>query len=219
MLEINKIYNLDCLDGLKQLPDNSVDLTVTSPPYDNLRTYHEGDEFRWDFETFMPIADELYRVTKPGCCVVWVVGDAVINGGETGSSFRQALYFQKIGFKIHDTMIYEKNSSTFPAKETSKRYSQLFEYMFVFVKGKKIRDDIRLIADKKNKWAGWTNWGTHTNYDKNGNLVPTTNNRPTPEYSLRNMGHMDSGLVAPGAWLPKASGQGSSLTRGQTCVS
>ena len=186
MLEINKIYNCDCLEGLKKLPDNSVDLTVTSPPYDNLRTYHEGDEFVWNFDIFKPIADELYRVTKPGCCVVWVVGDAVINGGETGSSFRQALYFQELGFKIHDTMIYEKNSSTFPAKETSKRYSQLFEYMFVFVKGKKIRDDIRLIADKKNKWAGWTNWGTHTNYDKNGNLVPTTNNKPTPEYSLRN---------------------------------
>ena len=186
MLEINKIYNLDCIDGLKGLDDNSVDLTVTSPPYDNLRTYHEGDEFVWNFDIFKQIADELYRVTKPGCCVVWVVGDAVINGGETGSSFKQALYFQEIGFKIHDTMIYEKNSSSFPAKETSKRYSQIFEYMFVFVKGKKIRDDLKLIADKKNKWAGWTNWGTHTNYDKDGNLVPTTNNKPTPEYSLRN---------------------------------
>jgi len=185
MLEINKIYNLDCIDGLKELPNDYVDLTVTSPPYDNLRTYHEGDEFVWNFDIFKPIADELYRVTKPGGVVVWVVGDAVINGGETGSSFRQALYFQEIGFKIHDTMIYEKNSSSFPAKETSKRYSQIFEYMFVFTKGK-IRNDIKLIADKKNKWAGWTNWGTHTNYDKDGNLVPTTNNKPTPEYSLRN---------------------------------
>jgi site-specific DNA-methyltransferase (adenine-specific) len=185
MLEFNRIYNCDCLEGLKKLDNNSIDLTVTSPPYDNLRTYHEGDDFVWNFDIFKAIADELYRVTKPGCCVVWIVGDACINGGETGSSFKQALYFQEIGFKIHDTMIYEKNSSTFPAKITSKRYSQLFEYMFVFVKGK-IRDDIKLIADKKNKWAGWTNWGTHTNYDKNGNLVPTTNNKPTPEYSLRN---------------------------------
>ncbi len=186
MLEINRIYNVDCIEGLKQLDDNSVDLTVTSPPYDNLRTYHEGDEFVWNFEIFKEIAKELYRVTKPGCCVVWVVGDAVIKGGETGSSFRQALEFQRLGFLLHDTMIYEKNSSTFPAKISAKRYSQMFEYMFVFVKGKKIRDDIQLIADKRNKWAGWTNWGKHTMYDKNGNLIPTTQNKPTPEFSLRN---------------------------------
>lgn len=166
------------------LDDNSIDLTVTSPPYDNLRTY-QTDDFVWNFDVFKPIAHELYRVTKKGGIVVWIVGDACINGSETGSSFRQALYFQELGFKIHDTMIYEKNSSSFPAKITSKRYSQIFEYMFVFVKGK-IRDDIKLIADKRNKWAGWTNWGTHTQYDKNGNLVKTSNGRPTPEFSLRN---------------------------------
>ena len=185
MLEVNKIYNLDCREGLKQLDKNSVDLTVTSPPYDNIRTYGDVvDEETWNFETFKPIAEELYRVTKPGGIVVWVVGDAVINGSETGSSFRQALYFMECGFKLHDTMIYEKNSSTFPARPNSKRYSQIFEYMFVFVKGK-IRDDIKLIADKKNKWAGWTNWGTHTQYDKDGNLLPVKSIKPIPEFSLR----------------------------------
>lgn len=184
MLELNKTYNCDCLEGLKKLDNNSVDLTVTSPPYDDLRSY-KSDDFKWDFDIFKPIADELYRVTKEGGVLVWIVGDATVNGGETGSSFRQALYFQEIGFKIHDTMIYEKNSSTFPAKATSKRYSQVFEYMFVFTKGK-IRGDITLIADKKNKWAGWTNWGKHTQYDKEGNLIKTSNNKPTPEFSLRN---------------------------------
>ena len=185
MLELNNIYNCDCREGLKKLDENSVDLTVTSPPYDSLRTYQD-DEFAWNFDIFKEVADELYRVTKPGGVVVWVVGDEVVNGGETGTSFRQALYFQEIGFKIHDTMIYEKNSSTFPAKKTSKRYSQIFEYMFVFVKGKKIRDDISLIADKRNKWAGWTNWGTKTQYDKEGNLVTGKKNiKPTPEFSLR----------------------------------
>ena len=103
-MKLNKIYNCDCVDGLKELEDNSVNLTVTSPPYDNLRTYND-DEFAWNFDIFKQVADELYRVTKPGGIVVWVVGDAVINGGETGSSFKQALYFQEIGFKIHDTMI------------------------------------------------------------------------------------------------------------------
>lgn len=184
MFELNNIYNCDCRDGLKLLEDNSVNLTVTSPPYDSLRTYQD-DEFAWNFDIFKEVANELYRVTKPGGVVVWVVGDEVVNGGETGTSFRQALYFQEVGFKIHDTMIYEKNSSTFPAKANSKRYSQIFEYMFVFTKGK-IRGDIKLIADKRNKWAGWTNWGTKTQYDKEGNLVQSKKNiKPTPEFSLR----------------------------------
>ena len=185
-LEINKIYNMDCINGLRLLSDNSVDLTVTSPPYDNLRTYQEGDEFRWDFEIFKPIARELYRVTKPGCVVVWIVGDATINGDETGTSFKQAQYFKEIGFKLHDTMIYEKNGSSRPAGKNAKRYSQIFEYMFVFVKGE-IRKDITLIADKRNKWAGWAKWGKNTTYDVDGNLVEVKKNQPViKEYSYRN---------------------------------
>jgi DNA modification methylase len=90
-MELNRIYNENCLDTMARMPDGFVDLTVTSPPYDNLRTYN-GYEF--DFE---PIARELYRVTKKGGVVVWVVGDATINGSETGTSFRQALYFKEIG--------------------------------------------------------------------------------------------------------------------------
>ena len=183
MVEVNKIYNCNCLDGLRQLPDNSIALTVTSCPYDNLRTY--GDVTDWSFDIFKPIADELYRVTNNGGIVVWVVGDAVVNGSETGTSFKQALYFMEKGFKLHDTMIYEKNSSSFPARRDSKRYTQIFEYMFVFVKGK-IRNDITLIADKKNKWAGWTNWGNKTHYDADGTLKGTGNIKPIPEFSLRN---------------------------------
>ena len=183
MLELNKIYNIDCLEGLRGIDANSVDLTVTSPPYDDLRTYDETCE--WNFEIFKPIAKELYRVTKDGGVLVWVIGDAAKDGSETGSSFKQALYFKEIGFKLHDTMIYEKNSSTFPARLTSKRYSQIFEYMFVFVKGKKIRDDIKLIADKRNKWAGWTNWGEHSQYDVDGKLNKTSNIKPIAEFSLR----------------------------------
>ena len=181
-MEINKIYNLDCLEGLKQLESNSIPLTVTSCPYDDLRTY-EGT-CKWDYNVFKPIADELYRVTKPGGIVVWIVGDAVDKGSETGSSFKQALYFKKIGFKLHDTMIYHKNSSAFPARLDSKRYTQIFEYMFIFVKGK-IRNDISLIADKRNKWAGWTNWGQHSQYDSEGNLVKTQNIKPISDFSLR----------------------------------
>ena len=128
MIELNKIYNEDCLGGMKRIPDGSVDLTVTSPPYDNLRTY-KG--FSWDFEG---IAKELYRVTKDGGVVVWIVGDKVKNGSETGTSFKQALFFMECGFNLHDTMIYAKNNPVPQADKT--RYTQAFEYIFVFSKGK-----------------------------------------------------------------------------------
>ena len=124
MIEINKIYNENCLDTMSRMEDNFIDLTVTSPPYDNLRTYN-GYEF--DFES---IAKELFRVTKKGGVVVWVVGDATINGSETGTSFKQALYFKEIGFNLHDTMIYKSNKPPL----THNRYEQCFEYMFVFTK-------------------------------------------------------------------------------------
>lgn len=126
---------MDCLEGLKLLDDNSIDLTVTSPPYDNLRTY-KGYSF--DFEN---IAKELYRVTKDGGVVVWVIGDGHDkSGSETLTSFRQGLFFKEIGFNMHDTMIYQKNSYPFPP---SNRYYQQFEYMFVLSKGKPITHNLQ----------------------------------------------------------------------------
>lgn len=177
MLKLNEIYCGDNIELIKQLTDNSIDLTITSPPYDNLRTY-KG--YTFNFET---LAHELFRVTKQGGVVVWVVGDATINGSETGTSFKQALYFMKCGFRLHDTMIYEKNSSSFPAKKNGNRYTQIFEYMFVFSKG---TPKCNLICDKPNKWAGYTNWGKKTHYNKKGELVKTKNIKPVPEYSPRN---------------------------------
>lgn len=179
MVEFDKIYNESNIETCKRMDDNSIDLVVTSPPYDGLRKYNG---YCFEFEE---LARELYRVIRPGGVVVWVVGDATVDGSETGSSFRQALYFMECGFKLHDTMIYEKNSSAFPAAAGSKRYTQIFEYMFVFSKGR-IRDDINLIADKENKWAGHTNWGNNTQYNKDGELVKTNNIKPVPECSLRN---------------------------------
>lgn len=132
MIELNRIYNEDCLEGMKRIPDGFVDLTVTSPPYDNLRTYN-GNINQWTFEKFQAIAQELYRVTKCGGVVVWIVADATINGSETGTSFRQALYFKEIGFNLHDTMIFAKRN---PIPLNHNRYEQCFEYMFVFSKGK-----------------------------------------------------------------------------------
>ena len=125
-MEINKIYCESNLETMAKMPDNFIDLTVTSPPYDGLRTYN-GYSF-----PFEDIAKELYRVTKQGGVVVWVVGDATVNGSETGTSFKQALYFKEIGFNLHDTMIYQKIS--YMPNKKAKRYDSLFEYMFIFSK-------------------------------------------------------------------------------------
>jgi site-specific DNA-methyltransferase (adenine-specific) len=164
MTLLNKIHNENCLETMARMSDGFVDLTVTSPPYDGLRTYNG---YSFDFE---PIAKELYRVTADNGLLVWVVGDAVITGSESGTSFRQALFFKEVGFKLHDTMIYEKNSPAYPAGKNSNRYTQIFEYMFVFAKGKVPN---HLICDKPNKWAGFK--------DFSGKLK-----NPVPEFSPRN---------------------------------
>ena len=152
MIELNKIYNEDCLDTMARMPDGYIDLTVTSPPYDNLRDYKfENIEKAWNLEKFKAIARELYRVTKQGGVVVWVVGDATINGSETGTSFRQALYFkEECGFNLHDTMIYQKRGTG--ACGSNLAYWQGFEYMFIFSKEKPTH--IKRIADGKNKMVG-----------------------------------------------------------------
>lgn len=154
MIDINKNYNESNLETMAKMPDNFIDLTVTSPPYDGLRTYN-GYSF-----PFEDIAKELYRVTKQGGVVVWIVGDATIKGSETGSSFKQALYFMECGFNLHDTMIYEKNGAG--AVGSNKCYLQNFEYMFVFSKGK--INTFNLIYDRENKVVGSTK--TNTNRDK-----------------------------------------------------
>lgn len=143
MIEFNKIYNIDCVQGMKMLADESVDLTVTSPPYDDLRTYNG---FEWNFEE---TAKQLYRVTKQGGVVVWVVGDATVKGSETGTSFKQALFFKECGFNLHDTMIYEKSQACFGSNLC---YLQCFEFMFVFSKGKP--QTINFIRDRKNRRCG-----------------------------------------------------------------
>lgn len=139
-----KLFCCDNVEYLIRLADDNIDLTVTSPPYDNLRDY-KG--YSWDFEA---LARELYRTTKVGGVVVWVVGDATIKGSETGSSFRQALYFMECGFNLHDTMIYESRKPPL----THNRYEQQFEYMFVFSNGKPktfnpIKEKTIYVGDKK----------------------------------------------------------------------
>ena len=173
-MEINKIYNENCLDTMAKMPDNFIDLTVTSPPYDDLRTYNG---YCFDFEN---VAKELFRVTKQGGVVVWVVGDQTKNGSETGTSFRQALYFINIGFKLHDTMIYKKQDSV---PLSHKRYEQCFEYMFIFVKDK--IKTFNGLKDKKNVHAGELFKGTFR--DLNGKMKYSSGhkNKIISDYGLR----------------------------------
>ena len=110
-----------------------VDLTVTSPPYDDLRSY--DNSLVWNFDVFKQVANRLYQITKDGGVVVWVVGDKTKNGSESGTSFKQALYFKEIGFNLHDTMAYAKKHPFGTAGKGHKRYRQAFEYMFILTKG------------------------------------------------------------------------------------
>jgi site-specific DNA-methyltransferase (adenine-specific) len=155
------IYYENCLETMARLDAGSIDLTVTSPPYDNLRSYNG---YSFDFEA---VAKELYRITKDGGVVVWVVGDATIDGSETGTSFRQALFFKEIGFNLHDTMIYQKHNFSNPS---SNRYHQIFEYMFVFSKGKP--KTFNALKDRPNVEAGKIgSWGKNTSRQVDGTMV------------------------------------------------
>jgi len=177
---LNKYFIENALHTLEnRIPDDFIDLVVTSPPYDDIRSYNGNYSF-----PFEEIATQLYLKVKPGGVVVWVVGDGSTKGSETGTSFKQALYFQSLGFNLHDTMIYEKNTSSFPARRNGNRYTQIFEYMFVFSKGKP--NTANLICDKPNKWAGWVNWGKKTHRGKDDSLVVTKDIKPVPDFSPRN---------------------------------
>jgi DNA modification methylase len=149
---INKIYNECCLVTMSKMPDGFIDLTITSPPYDELRSYNNyiqgtRTEFNGYTFPFEKIAEELFRVTKPGGIVVWIVGDATYSGNETGNSFRQALYFKECGFSLFDTMIYSKPPRG--AVGNNKTYWQSFEYMFILSKG--YPKTINLLMDRENK--------------------------------------------------------------------
>lgn len=134
----------DCLEMMKLISNDAIDLTVTSPPYDSLRTYNDTLD-DWGPAKWEAILAELWRITAKGGVVVWVVGDATQKGCETGNSFRQALFAMSCGFNLHDTMIYEKAQACFGS---NKCYLQSFEYMFVFSKGSP--KTLNLIRDREN---------------------------------------------------------------------
>ena len=170
-----KLFNLDAAQGLELLEDFSIDMVITSPPYDSLRSY-EGYIFN-----FGKIAKEIYRIMKNGGVLVWIVADETIKGSESGTSFKQALHFKSLGFNLHDTMIWEK--PTFTATGALKtRYGQVFEYMFVFSKGRP--KTFNPIKDRKNKSYGKSKNGTVR--QKNGETKPiSSKGNLIPEFGQR----------------------------------
>ena len=159
----------DCLEVMQTIPDGSVDLTVTSPPYDNLRTYN-GNNDQWSEDVWKGVIQELHRVTTDGGVVVWVVGDATIKGSETGTSFKQALHAIECGFRLHDTMIWNKGGFS-AVGSLQVRYAPVFEYMFIFSKGGP--KSFNPLKDRKNKQPNKILSGTIRNSD--GTLKPMSN--------------------------------------------
>ena len=173
-METDKIICGDCLGVMEDFPDNSVDLVVTSPPYDSIRQYHG---YSWHCGQ---TAQEMLRVIKDGGIVVWIVKDGVENGSETGTSFRQALDFMGFGWRLHDTMIYAKKGVNYPRQT---RYHDSFEYMFVFSKG--APKTVNLIRDKVNTTAGDSSSGHCRNDDDSQRLRSETFSEPITEMGVR----------------------------------
>lgn len=173
------LINDDCLNAMSKLRDNSIDLIITSPPYDNIRDYNNSSI--WNFDIFKNVANQLQRILKKGGVIVWIINDATINGTETGTSFKQALYFKEIGLNLHDTMIWQKETFTAVGSIKS-RYAPVFEYMFVFSKGKPKTTNI--IKDRKNKSFGRKKNGTFR--QTNGSTIPLSNQgKLIKEYGVR----------------------------------
>jgi site-specific DNA-methyltransferase (adenine-specific) len=159
-LPLDQIILGDNCEVMRTLPSESIDLVVTSPPYDDLRTYGGHS---WDF---YGVAWNLKRLLKPGGVIVWVVGDATKDGSETGSSWKQAHHFQAIGLRIHDTMIYRKQNYT---PLTHNRYEQEWEYTFIISNGKPKTFNPKMVECT---YAGSKTWGEPNMYkDNSGSLT------------------------------------------------
>ena len=182
-MDINKLYNEDCIETMSRMVNEKlfIDMVITSPPYDDLRTYgkKDKDNFNGYSFPFEDIAKLLYKIIKKNGVLIWIVGDATVKGSETGTSFKQALYFKSLGFDLYDTMIYQKTGTPFPQKT---RYNQIFEYMFVFSKGKpKSFNPIM----KPNITAGAVR-NSRKFRNPNGEMIEGFNGKPINEYGIEN---------------------------------
>jgi len=147
-----QLHQQDCVEWMLTQPHESIDCVLTSPPYDNIRSYNG---YTFDFES---TATELVRLLAPGGVIIWNVADATQGGSETGTSMRQALYFMSLGLRLHDTQIYVKRNPM-PTNVQTRRYHQAWEYMFVFSKGtpavfNPIQVDAKYTGNARMKYRG-----------------------------------------------------------------
>ena len=181
-IELNTILSIRAEEGLKHLKDESIDIVITSPPYDNIRNYNNDDtnvENNSEFDIDI-IINELYRVLKKGGVVIWVVADQTDKASESTTSFHQAINFNKKGFKLYDTMIFEKQN---PTPKTHKRYEQSFEYIFMFTKGKPKAANIIV---EKSKHSGKQRYNHTYRHDENDKLSPQHKGGEVSEYKIKN---------------------------------
>lgn len=178
---MNKLICGDSAQVLKEFPDNHFDMVLTSPPYDSVRSYSDNLA-SWSTEAFETIATQLYRTTKNGGVVCWVVNDQYIDGGRSLTSFKQALFFQSLGFKMHDCMIYQKSGFNFPANN---RYHQVYEFIFVLSKGKP--KTFNPLIDRKNAYPGQKAHGKHRGANENDyrDMSQIVKAKPAGEYGKR----------------------------------
>ncbi|QDV36976.1 DNA-methyltransferase [Tautonia plasticadhaerens] len=173
---LDRIIRCDCVDGMRRLPDGCIDMTLTSPPYGEIRTYG-GQAF--DFTKFRAVAEELFRLTKPGGVVVWVVREQAPRGkGETGDSSRQRLYFQEVGFRLHHTMVMDRIGCRWPGRN---RYGHPLEYAIILSKGKP--KTLQLLRDRPNRHAGKTQAFTKRRTD--GFLEKAGGAKTVPAFGVR----------------------------------
>jgi len=173
---VDQIFLCDCLEGMRRLADGCIDMTLTSPPYGEIRRY--GDH-PFGFAEFQVVAEELFRLTKPGGVVVWIVREQAPRGkGESGDSSRQRLYFQEVGFQLHHTMVMDRIGCRWPGRN---RYGQPLEYAFVLSKGKP--RSVYLIRDRPNRHAGKVN--TFVRRSKDGGIEQAGKPQTVPMVGVR----------------------------------
>jgi len=127
---IDTVQCMDCLEGMRQLPEACIDHAVFSPPYDQVRAYNG---FEYDLAR---TGEELYRVMKDGAIAAMVIQDQTVNFGKSLTSFRTIVdWCDRIGFKLFECVIYRKNGSE--GAWWKHRFRVDHEYIPLFLKGEK----------------------------------------------------------------------------------
>ena len=162
----NSIYCNDAADTMGGWPENSVDLSIFSPPYDDIRTYGQDEPNKVDLHQ---IGLAAYRVTKPGGIVAMVIQDQTKDFAKSLTSFRTTVdWADNIGFRLFECVIYNRPGK--PGAWWNQRFRVDHEYIMIFLKGERPKyfnkEPLKIPA----KYAGHVWSGTQRL--TNGKLIP-----------------------------------------------